>query len=67
MGTIHETLKNQVIDAVEETYLKELKKSYTRFVGVICHDLLKHLLNQYRKIMTADLKSNNQQMNNPIE
>ena len=44
MGTMHEALKNQVIDTIEYMYLKELKNKYTGFLGVLCHDLFDHLL-----------------------
>ena len=60
MGTMNEALKNQVINSVEDTYLKGLKKKYTGFLVVTCRNLLEHLVDRYGKIMTTDLKSNNQ-------
>ena len=62
-----ESLKNQVINSVKYTYLKELKNKHTGFLGVMFRNLLKHLINRYGKIVAVDLKSNNQWMNEPIE
>ena len=55
-----ESLKNQVINSVKYTYLKELKNKHTGFLGVMFRNLLKHLINRYGKIVAVDLKSNNQ-------
>ena len=38
------SLKNQVIDTVEDMYLKGLKNKYTAFIGVMCRDLLRNIL-----------------------
>ena len=65
--TMDESLKNQVIDTVEYTYLREFKNMNTGFLRVTFRDHLKHLLNRYRNITTADLEDNNQQMNKPID
>ena len=65
--TMDESLKNQVIDTVEYTYLMEFKNMNTGFLRVTFRDHLKHLLNRYRNITTADLEDNNQQMNKPID
>ena len=67
VGTLDEVLKNQVIDIFEGTYLKELKNKDTGFLVVMCHNLLEHILDQYINITTADLKSKNQWVNEPIE
>ena len=55
MGTIDEAFKIQFIDTVEDTYLKKLKNKCIGFLGFMC----RYLIDQYGKIMTADLKSNN--------
>ena len=67
IGTMDKALKNKVFNAFEDTYLKELKNKYTRFLGVTCRDLLDYLLDRYGKITTADLKDNNIQINETIE
>ena len=67
MGTMHEALKNQVIDTIEYMYLKELKNKYTSFPRVRYHDVIEHLIDQYGKIMTVGIKYNNQQMNYMID
>ena len=59
-------LNNQVIKSVEDTYLNEFNNKYTRFLRVTCRNILEHLVNLYRKIITIDLEANNQQMNEPI-
>ena len=48
-------------------YLKEFNNNYTGFLRVICHNLLNNLLNRYGKITNADLKTNNQRMNQRID
>ena len=67
MGTMDEALQNLVIEAVKYTYLKELKNNYTGFFRFMCCNLLEHLLDKYRNIITADLEANNQRMKEPIE
>ena len=64
---MYESLKNQVINAVEDTYFRVSKNKYTGFLRVTFRDLLKHMINWYGKIMTTDLKYNNQRMNEPID
>ena len=59
METTDRAIKNQVIDTVKDMYLKELNNEYTGFLGVTCHDLLKHLINRYMNIMTTELESKN--------
>ena len=65
-GTVDESLKNQVIDTSEDTYLKELKNKYTIFLRVTCNNILEHIINRYGNITTTDIEFNNQQMNKPI-
>ena len=63
---MYEALNNQFINVVEDTYLKEWKNKYIFLLRVTCCNLLENLLDKYEKITTADLESNNQQMNKPI-
>ena len=60
-------IKNQVIYSVSDTYLKELNNKYTGFLGVMRNYLLEHLIDWYKTIMTVDLKTNNQLMNDFID
>ena len=61
-----ESLKNQVIDTLEDMYLKELKNKYTVFLVVTLCDLLKHIFDRYGNIATSDLESNNKWINKPV-
>ena len=58
--------KNQVINSIEDTYLKKLNKKYTGSLGVTCRNLPNHLINRYIQITTPDLESNSQKINEPI-
>ena len=62
-----EDIKNQSIYTVEDTYIKELKNKYTRFLIVTCRYLPENLLDQYVNITIMDLKYNNQWMNELID
>lgn len=62
-----DSLKKQVVNSNKYKYFKELKNKYTGFLRITCHNLLKHLLNQYGNITTPYLKANNQRMNDPNE
>ena len=42
-------IKKQFIDSVSYTHLKELKNNYNGFLGIMCHNILEHLINQYKK------------------
>ena len=59
-------LNNQVIQSVEDRYLKELKNKQIGFLGVMWHHMLENILDSYGNIMTTDLKAKNQQMNELI-
>ena len=58
-GMMDEEPKGQLIDSVEDMYLKELKNEYTVFLRVTCCDILSYLIICYRNIMTTDLNANN--------
>ena len=64
---MEEALNNQSIDYVKDTYLNELNNKYTVLLRATWRDLLKHMLDCYRKIMTANLEYKNQRTNVPIE
>ena len=67
IGMMDEDIKNQSIYTVEDTYIKELKNKYTRFLIVTCRYLPENLLDQYVNITIMDLKYNNQWMNELID
>ena len=54
-----EALKNQVINTMEYTYIKEIKNNYTMLLGVIVCDFLKNLIDRYGKNMAAGFEVNN--------
>jgi hypothetical protein len=45
INMLDDALKSQVIDAINDTYLKEMRNKYTGYLGVTTRDLLDHLLN----------------------
>jgi len=62
-----DALKNLVIEAIDPTYIAELKVKYTGFMGVTTRDLIYHLMDSYAKIITADLRENEIRMKEPID
>ena len=53
-----DALKTQLLDAVEDPYVSELRNRYTGYIVVTTRDLLDHLMYRYSNITTADLKAN---------
>jgi hypothetical protein len=66
-ANIDSALKTQIIDAIEDTYLCELRNKYTGYLGVTAQDLTDHLLDQYGKITPADIAACKQKINEPID
>ena len=62
-----DALKTQLIDAVDEPYISELRNKYTGFMGITTRDMVDHLLDRYGKITPADLKDNERRMNEPLD
>jgi hypothetical protein len=60
-------LKTQIIDAIEDTYLCELRNKYTGYLGVTARDLIGHLLDRYGKTTPADIAVCKQRINEPID
>eukprot|EP00957_Ditylum_brightwellii_P002366 181241-Ditylum_brightwellii.AAC.1 len=58
---MQELLKAQIQEAVDDVYIRQLTNKYTGYLGVSICDLLDHLLDQYGKITTVDIASNNEQ------
>ena len=54
-GTMAEPLKNHVIYTDKNMLLKELKNNYIIFLGVMCRDIIEHILSRCGKIKTVDL------------
>jgi hypothetical protein len=60
-------LKTQIIDAIKDRYLCELRNKYTGYLGVTARDLIDHLLDRYGKITPADIVACKQRINEPID
>jgi hypothetical protein len=52
---VNDALNPQIIDAVTDTYLGELRNRYTGYLGVTPRDLFDHLLECYGRITTSDI------------
>ena len=48
-ATMDKSLKQQIIETIEETYIAELWNKYTGFMGVKTIDLVHHIMNRYGK------------------
>ena len=62
-----DALKTQLLDAVEDPYVSELRTRYTRYMGVTTRDLLDHLMDRYGNITAADLKANEACINEALD
>jgi hypothetical protein len=60
-------LKTQIMDAIEDSYLCELRNKYTGYFGVTARDLIDHLLDRYGNITPADIAACKQRINKPID
>ena len=58
-----DALKTQLLDAVEDLYVSELRNWYTGYMGVTTRNLLYHLMYWYGNIMAAYLKYNEARIN----
>ena len=52
---VNAALKQEIIAAVEETYLSAKKQQYMGFHGVSTKNLVDHLMERYDKISASDL------------
>jgi hypothetical protein len=55
---IHKKLKQQIIDAVDDTYLAELKHQTLGYEACSAVDLLIHLTTSYGQIHDEDIQAN---------
>jgi hypothetical protein len=62
-----DTLKAQVIDTIQDTYISEMRNKYTGYSGVTTRDLLDHLLDRCGKITPADIEDCKRRMNEPLD
>ena len=52
------SIKHQIIETIEDTYIVKLCNKYTYFVGVNTVDLFHPLMDRYGKIIETSLKEN---------
>ena len=62
-----DALKTQLLDAVEDPYVSELRNRYTGYMGVTSHDLLDHLMDRYSNITAANIKANEARINETFD
>jgi hypothetical protein len=66
-NNMNDALKPQIIDAVADAYLGELRNRYTGYLGVRPRDLLDHLLERYGKITASDIANCRTRMEAPMD
>jgi hypothetical protein len=66
-NNMNDALKTQIIDAVADTYLGELRNRYTGYLGVTPRDLLDHLLERYGKTTASDIENCRTRMEVPMD
>ena len=64
---VEETLKDQLIDSVEYTYLFFMKVRYIVYLGISVRYILYHLLLRYGKINDHDLVENMKLLKIPLD
>jgi hypothetical protein len=62
-----DSLKGQVIDAIEEPHTRELSHRHTSCLGATARDLLGHLLDCCGNVSAADLENDKIKMDAPID
>ena len=55
---VREALKKQIIDAIDNEYLKDLKDPDTGYANVTPLNMLKHLYNEYGELTAQDISAN---------
>ena len=64
---MNNALKTQLLDAVEEPYVSELRNRYTGYMGVTTRDMLDRLMDRYSNITAANIKTNEAHINGELE
>ena len=62
-----DALKNQLLDSVKDTYVRELRNQYTRYMEETTRDLLDHLMDRYSNITSYNLKFNKARINEAFD
>jgi hypothetical protein len=66
-NNMNDALKTQIIDAVADTYIGELRNRYTGYMGVAPRDLIDHLLERYGRITASDIVNCRTRMEAPMD
>ena len=66
-NTIDEALKQHITNAVDDTYVADLRHKYTGSLGVTTRYLLDNLLDWYVNISPLDIKKNDTRYNDPVD
>ena len=56
------TLQNQLVNAIDNLYLKNLLSCVTRYISLTILTLWRHLYNMYARLMPVESDANNQNM-----
>jgi hypothetical protein len=64
---MNDALKTQIIDAVTDTYIGELRNRYTGYMGVAPRDLIDHLLERYGRITASNITNCRTRMEAPTD
>ena len=65
--TMDKTLKHQIVETIEDTYIAELRKKYKGFMGVKTIYLVHRLMDRYGKISETDLKENHKRFDDALD
>ena len=60
-------LRQLLLSAVEEMYIRSLRHHYSRYVQTTTRQLLEHLYETYNNISPADLQSNDARLRSPYD
>ena len=60
-------IKQQIVNADDNTYVTYLSYNHTGYLGVTTHDLLDHLIDWYGKILPMDIEENDTRYNEPVD
>ena len=66
-ASIDESLKHQIFETIEYTWISELRNKYTCFMGVNTIDLVHYLMDRYGNIIETDVKENQKRFYEALE
>jgi hypothetical protein len=64
-NVLMQALRKQIIESVEEKYIKNIRIKYTRYSAITPNEMLKHLLKNYGKVTPEDIVLNDNRLNEP--